>query len=287
MQSRKKYNPHRKVTRNKKAKVRATQISILGAFILVVLVSAISLWSEKPAALNYDTTVSELLKVEMPNDVREQWLVYEGFNVSFNADYHQPNYSSWVITPESVAGNVERKSSFRADDDVWGCPQLSDYKGSGYDRGHMAPAADMKWSEKAMSDSHFLTNVSPQNHTINSGRWNSLEQKCRNWVKADSTLVVICGPILSDYLTDTIGENIPVPKRFFKVVFSPYSQPPIATAFVVPNAPTDLGLEEMSMSVDAIEQITGFDFFAVLPDDIEAEVESKNSYRIFNIRTKK
>ncbi|MDE6207984.1 MAG: DNA/RNA non-specific endonuclease [Muribaculaceae bacterium] len=286
MTGQRKYSPNRRVSRNRKARKRAVQISIFGAIALALLVAVLRMSAEEPmSVVHEDDLLERLMKVDIPADVSEDWLTYEGFQVSFNPEYHQPNYSSWYITQERVNGSTERKSRFRNDPKVPGCATLDDYRNSGYDRGHMAPAADMKWSAKAMSDCHYLTNICPQNHKINGGCWNSFEQKCRNWTKRDSLIVVICGPVLSDILTEKVGE-VPVPKRFFKVAIAPYTVPPMATGMIVPNASTDLGLEEMTMTVDQVEEITGFDFFSALPDDIEAAVESRNSYRLMNIRRK-
>lgn len=134
-----------------------------------------------------------------------------------------------------------------------------------------------------MDDSHYLTNVVPQDHSINGGIWSSLEKMCRHWAVRDSALIIICGPILTDMNKRTIGEsNVVVPDRLFKVVFAPYTKPPRAIGFIFPNKPTEDGLEALSTSVDNIEAITGFDFFECLPDDIESEVESSTNYRVWN-----
>ncbi len=146
----------------------------------------------------------------------------------------------------------------------------------------MAPAGDMKWSAEAMADSHYLTNICPQDHSINGGRWSTLEKKCRQWAERDSSLIIICGPILTDQLDKAIGaQQVSVPERFFKVVLAPYTIPPRAIAFIFPNRPTSDGLESMVTSVDAVEAITGFDFFQCLPDDIEEEVEKMANYRVW------
>ena len=226
-----------------------------------------------------------LLNVELPDETPEIKLAYNGFDVSFNPSHHQPNYSAWELTAEKANGQLPRKSKFAPDNDVYGCATLEDYRNSGFDRGHMVPAGDMKWDINAMEDSHLLTNICPQDHALNGGRWASLENKCREWVQRDSLLVIICGPILSDRMPRTIGRSaISVPERFFKVIFAPYANPPRAIGFIMPNSAPQEGLESLAVSVDNVEEITGFDFFSCLPDDIESEVESQVNYRIWNRR---
>ena len=226
-----------------------------------------------------------LTEVDIPDDIPEIKLFYTGFTVSFNPSQHQPNYVVWELTAEKANGDEPRVSKFRADDNVLGCATLDDYRNSGFDRGHMAPAGDMKWDKQAMHDSHYLTNICPQDHALNGGRWGSLEAKCREWALKDSVLIIVCGPVLSDRMPRTIGESqIPVPERFFKVVLAPYAIPPRAIGFIMPNRVPEEGLETLAVSVDAVEEITGFDFFKCLPDDIENEIEAKANFRQWNIR---
>lgn len=258
-------------------------LSTIGAVLTAAafFFAAASFFMEAPPRVISETSRTEaLLKVNIPDDVPEQMRFYKGFTVSFNSAHHQPNYAVWEITREKTYGESPRKAKFRPDNDVYGCADLNDYRRSGYDRGHMAPAADMKWDDQAMSDSHLLTNICPQDHQINGGRWSTIEKLCRNWARRDSIVIVACGPVLSDYMPKAIGRSeVSVPERFFKVVLLPFTNPPMGVGFIVPNHPTDENLESMSRSIDEIEAITGFDFFSNLPDDIENNVESKNWYR--------
>lgn len=228
-----------------------------------------------------------LAEVDIPDDIPEIKLFYTGFTVSFNPARHQPNYCIWELTADKAKGTEKRISKFRQDFDVLGCATLDDYRNSGFDRGHMVPAGDMKWDKQAMLDSHYLTNICPQSHALNGGRWSSLENKCREWVARDSVLIIACGPVLSDRMPRTIGDSeIPVPERFFKVILAPYSIPPRAIGFIMPNDAPEDGLEAMAVSVDQVEEITGFDFFKCLPDDIENEVEAYANFRQWNSRKK-
>ena len=220
---------------------------------------------------------------ETPSIIKE----YEGFTVNFNPSHHIPNYVVWELTGEETNGTVPRSSKFMTDNDVYGCATTDDYRNSGYDRGHMAPAADMKWSRQAMTDSHYMTNICPQSHALNGGRWATLESKCREWAKRDSALVIVAGPVLTDELSRTIGKTgVSVPERFFKVILAPYANPPRAIGFIMPNEPPYDGIESMATSVDNIEAITGFDFFSALPDEVENHIESIANYRDWNRRNR-
>lgn len=254
------------------------------AAVIVVALAAFVRPEKGPSRELPDGTAAELMQVVLPAGTPEIKIEYTGFDVSFNPEHHQPNYAAWELTGTEADGELPRRSRFAADDNVAGCASLADYRNSGFDRGHMAPAADMKWSLQAMDDCHYLTNICPQDHGLNSGRWNSLEQACRRWAKRDSAIVVIAGPVLSDRMTRTIGNGVSVPKRFFKVIMAPYVNPPRAIAFVMPNSNTRDGLESMAMSVDQLEQITGFDFFSALPDSLENAIESSFNYHKWTSR---
>jgi len=220
-----------------------------------------------------------LEEVKMPDGVPQQIVRYPGFTVNFNARLHVPNYVVWELTAEECKGTEPRLNTFFHDKDVKGCATLNDYRKSGYTRGHMAPAADMKWSAEAMRASNNLTNVCPQMSIMNSGAWSTLEENCRAWALRDSAIVIITGPVLSDRMPLHIGKSrVAVPERFFKVVLAPYVKPPRGIGFVMPNGKVTGGVHSHAMSIDEVEEITGMDFFSALPDDIEEAVEKDNSY---------
>ena len=223
----------------------------------------------------------ELLKVGTDGTQAEQIVEYTGFTVSYNAEAHQPNYVAWELTGRETEGRESRDAKWDVDRSVCGTAELSDYRRSGFDRGHMTPAADVKWDAEAMRESHLLTNICPQDHKLNAGAWATLESNCRQWAVRDSAIIIICGPVLSDYMPRTIGpeeRKIPVPERFFKVVLSPYSVPPRGIGFLMNNGPVEGGVQASAVTIDMVEAVTGYDFFASLPDDIENEVEAQCAY---------
>ena len=153
-----------------------------------------------------------------------------------------------------------------------------DYANSGYDRGHMAPAADMKWSEQAMRESFYMTNMCPQLHSLNAGDWKDLEELARDWAQLYGNIYIACGPIVeADY--PTIGKNhlIAVPSAFYKVFLRQTRQGWTSIGFIMPNQAGNRPLMTYMLSVDEVEAQTGIDFFYNLPDSLEAQIESTYS----------
>lgn len=235
------------------------------------------------------TETSLLLNTVTEPSLPEQLISYPGMKVSFNSKMHVPNWVAWELTADEAIGDEPRYNKFYCDPDVEGCPETYDYNYSGYDRGHMAPAGDMKWSADAMRSSFSLANICPQAKSLNTGAWKRLEEKCRTWAQADSSVIIICGPILNDPIREFIGDTrVAVPKRFFKVILSPKADPIRAIGFIMSNDKVPGGMQAAAVSVDEVERITGHDFFSYLPDDIENDVESQCDFHLWStIKPKK
>ena len=198
------------------------------------------------------------------------------YTLSYNHDTKNPNWVAWTITSNHASGSVQRMDFM--DDEDMPAPKgyLSDYYNSGYDRGHMCPAGDNKWSEKAMADCFLITNMCPQNNNLNRGVWNSIEQQCRSWAKKYGKVYVVCGPVYLNQQHRKIGKNkVVVPEAFFKVVLR-MGKNPQAIGFICRNV-SQKGKKKTDFinSVDEVERITGYDFFSKLPDDIENKVEAR------------
>lgn len=222
-----------------------------------------------------DASALETAKVS--KGTPEELLRYKGFTVSFNPKTHQPNWVGWELLASEADGRHPRTQSFAQDPDVEGCATPQDYRYSGFDRGHMAPAGDMKWDVRAMDESFLMTNICPQAGDLNRGAWNKLEEKCRQRARRDSAIVIVCGPVFGKTgASMLIGPTgVAVPQGFFKVVLSPYADPPRAIGFLMPNGPVPGGMQKCAVSVDSVESVTGIDFFSALPDAVEKEVESQ------------
>lgn len=208
---------------------------------------------------------------------------YTGYRAAFNHKNKTSEYVAWELTDRETRGNIKRSDKFWKDPKVKGCPDKSDYKGSGFDRGHLCPAADMKWSEKAMNDCFSMVNMTPQAHALNGGAWATLEDKCRSWAQRDSALIIVAGPIYEKSDTQTIGEaRIRVPSAFYKVILAPYLHTPRAIGFIYPNMSSPGNMSAYAMSVDDVERYTGLDFFYNLPDSIEDAIEATFSFSDWN-----
>lgn len=215
--------------------------------------------------------------------VPERIINHEGYTLSFNKDTKCPNWVAWELTAEETQGTVARSQEFFADPDI--PPYLriepTEYRGSGYDRGHMCPAADMKWSVKAMRECFYMTNMCPQNHNLNGGAWEKLESACRRWAQQEGRIYIVCGPIYhKDRKKVTIGkeQQIRVPDAFFKVVLSVKPGQEKAIGFIYRNDESRQPMGEVCCSVDDVEELTGYDFFVNLDKDTEKRVEA--SYKL-------
>lgn len=268
----------------KKKKKKGNISTFLTVVIIVGIISYLAKELYAQDAAHAATPVDNIEYVIFPETMTNEPVHYTGFTVYFNRDTHLPNVTVYELTATEAAGTHPRKNDFFQDENVEGCPTLDDYKFSGFDRGHMVPAGDMKWDAQAMNDCFSLANMVPQNGALNSGAWNKLEQKVRNWAERDSAIVILTGPIIEpEDLQTTIGESgVVVPSSIYKIVLAPYASPMRAIAFVYPNKKAKGGLKEHVTTVDAIEDATGMDFFSTLPDDIESQIETTSDLNLWN-----
>lgn len=212
----------------------------------------------------------------MTDDRNEQRIHHTGYTVSYNSDWKIPNWVAYELIRDEVGGREKRTNEFKPDPLVRGqSADNADYTRSGYDRGHMAPAADMAWSEKVMEESFYFSNVCPQKPDLNRGDWKQLEEQLRSWAVLDSSVAIVCGPVVKNG-KQRIGKNkVLVPDAFFKVVLCPYTDPIKGIGFIFSNKqPRNQPLRSYAVSIDEVENQTGIDFFTGLPDSIEAVVEA-------------
>lgn len=228
-------------------------------------------------------TYGDLLDVRTNPALKEISRKYKGMDLSFNPQYHIPNWVAWELTADETSGEISRTNKFSADPEIPESAETWDYNYSGYDRGHMAPAGDMRWNREAMEQTFLMTNICPQVKSLNAGSWKNLEEKCRQWAQADSAIYIVCGPVIDGKPIEYIGDTrVYVPRRFFKVIISPYANPARGIGFIMPNGKVPGGMQACAVPIDSVESLTGHDFFASLPDDIEADVESKCDFHYWS-----
>ena len=234
------------------------------------------------------TRAGDIENLEIPVGPDDEIVVsHTGYTLSYCEEYEVPYWVAYSLTKEEVSTQVAtRDDNFREDPSVpTGSATLQDYKKSGYDRGHMAPAADFRWSEDAMNDTFYLSNMCPQKHAFNAGIWSDLESAVRSIAYADEEIYVVTGPVLTDGPYETIGENkVAVPKYYYKVILD-YTDPVIkAIGFILPAENSSEPLSYFAVTVDKVEEVTGIDFFPALPDDIEDVVEAECDASLWALR---
>lgn len=208
-------------------------------------------------------------------------LQHTGFVVSYNPPKCTPSWVAWELTSEETAGPISRKDYDYTTDpmlDVRYQVEKQEYANSGYDRGHMCPAGDMEWNSSAMRDCHYMSNICPQAPKLNQVYWERLESACRRWADIYGSIYIVCGPVFNGGMHATIGTNhaISVPDGFFKVVITLVEGEEKGIGFYYKNDDVYQTMESAAMSINQVEEMLGYNFFAELPDEVESRVESQN-----------
>lgn len=202
---------------------------------------------------------------------------HAAMTLSYNEAHEQADWVAHIILPDIATGRVSRTNDFRTDPKVsTGSAERDDYWDSGFDRGHLAPSADFRWSQQALSESYFYSNMNPQRPEFNRKKWSELEDWVRRYVTDfKEPLVVVTGGVLTDGLP-TIGENkVSVPKYIFKALLDPYGPDKKGIAFVMENKGHDYPVTSFAVSIDSVERLTGLDLFYLLDDADEARLETQ------------
>lgn len=204
----------------------------------------------------------------------EYVITHTAYSLSYNEPNEQANWVAYELTSEETNSTVERTDKFIIDSQVkTGTANDKDYAGSGYDRGHLAPAGDMGWSTTAMAESFYYSNMSPQDPGFNRGVWKRTEELVRTWATAYQSVYIVTGPVLTSGF-QTIGYNkVAVAKYFYKVILD-YNEPGIkGIGFIIPNTGSKESLLSFVVTIDSVEKITGIDFFPLLTDQQENLIE--------------
>jgi endonuclease G len=196
---------------------------------------------------------------------------HAAYSVEFNPEYRIAEWVNYEVTAAEIqGGRFDRTDDFRPDPSVPGSPTADDYRGSGFDRGHLAPAADMAYDAIAMSESFFMTNMTPQHPSLNRGRWKALETQVRSWAVEKDALCITAGPVIEPDL-ERLPSGVAVPRYFFKVVYDP-SPIPSAIGYLFPNASCPNPLSAYAVPIDRIEELTGLDLLPMVDDGLESRV---------------
>ena len=237
--------------------------------------------------------VSEEYKTEIPlildapDPETNTVISHMGYTVSYNSRHRIPNWVAYELLDSELYGDFSRGGKFGPDPAFKGRQAYDrDYSGSGWDRGHMAPSGDMKWSSQTMKECFYLTNICPQDHNLNSGDWNDLEKLVRKECRYYKRVWIACGPVIGRAVHGSIGENmVTVPDGFFKALLARRKDGTYtAIGFYFENKPGHRPLSEYAMSIDDLEKLAGMDFFYILPAEVQDEVERCYNLRDWRVR---
>jgi endonuclease G len=223
--------------------------------------------------------------------------------IGFDCDYKMASWVFHVLTPDVSFGNVTRTNDFRQDEQVTcGSAVESDYfiriekpdgtlgyDGFGFDRGHLAPSADFRWSATALSESYYYSNMSPQRPEFNRESWAELEGLLRRIVDQEKkTFYIITGPVLRDDLPKVPRSvnGLKIPELHYKIIVDVSEDQPRGMAFLMPNTKADQRLSNYVVSIDSVERLTGLNFFPLLSSEMEALIESKADFNAWQTQTK-
>lgn len=263
----------------------APGISITSILLLLAIMLAFSSCARRWAENHHR---EEVVKFCQPQLIQSDILLnHTAYTINYNPKTLVPNWVAYELTADETDGPWTRKGlNFMPDPNYDGIQaDHGDYKGSGYSRGHLAPAGDMKWDSIAMLESFYYTNCIPQDEALNNGKWNQLENKTRQWAKEYGRLFVVTGPVF--YQSDTLkigSHGVAVPHACFKALLAPTETNYTAIAFVMKNGEEKRSMKECAIPVDELEAIIGLDLFCNLPDIIDESIESIIVWDDWNIR---
>ncbi|MFL1011766.1 DNA/RNA non-specific endonuclease [Flavisericum labens] len=227
-------------------------------------------------------TKTETKAYFLPTSTTGQIVHHDGYSLSYNEEYEQAEWVAYELKKSHLSSTNFKRPYFEIDQAVktdaahWG-----NYKNSGYDRGHLCPAGDRRYSKEAYDETFLTSNISPQEHEFNSGVWNKLEQKVRYWARKYDGVFVVTGGVLKGQL-NTIGEeDVAVPRQFYKIVLDYNNGAAKMIGFLLPHKQSNQPLYKFVVPADSIEAVTDIDFFPRLDDALENKLEAYSDYKLW------
>ncbi|MEC3964962.1 DNA/RNA non-specific endonuclease [Flagellimonas halotolerans] len=198
------------------------------------------------------------------------------YTLSYSEPHEQAEWVAYTLKREHLTYEDRERPYFIEDPKVkTKSADWWNYRGSGYDRGHLLPAGDRRFSEQAYNETFYTSNISPQNKYFNAGIWNRLEQKVRYWCKKYGDLIVVTGGVLENGLEEIGSEDIDVPNSFYKIVLKGNGGGAQVLAFLIPAEESQEPLQNFVVPVDEIEEKTGIDFFQNQPENWQSAMEAR------------
>jgi len=216
----------------------------------------------------------------LPSSTTGQIVHHKNYSLSYNETHEQAEWVAYELKKSHLSSTNFKRPYFEIDKAVKsGAAHWRNYKQSGYDRGHLCPAGDRRFSKEAHDETFLTSNISPQEHQFNAGIWNTLEQKVRYWARKYDGVFVVTGGVLKGNMKTIGDEDVSVPNQFYKVLIDYNSGSTKMIAFLMPHKDSNQPLYKFVVSVDEIEELTGIDFFSELDNSIENKLEASSSYK--------
>ena len=217
-----------------------------------------------------------------PNSTTDQIIYHTYYFLSYSEEDEQAEWVAYKLTSENIDGDISRTDNFRADNNIkTGSAQKSDYYKSGYDRGHLAPAGSMKINYKSMSESFFMSNMSPQKPGFNRGIWKKLEAKVRSFTEINDSVFVVSGPILDNPLGSIGGNEVTIPRAYYKTLLGYKNGKAKGIAFIMPHESSSNDISYFAVSIDSVEEITNIDFYQKIDKKIQDEFEKNDDMTLW------
>lgn len=259
---------------------RSLRLIVLVAFLLVLF---IFLWPQLESAfISAGDDVAEVSnegRYFLPQEEQYPVIHKHHYSLAYAEEHEQAAWVAYQLTIEQLnaRNKVKRADYFKDDIKIaTGSAQFADYKGSGYTKGHLVPAADRNFSIEAMEETFLMSNMSPQTYHCNGGIWRELEEQTRDWARKNRALYIVSGPVLKRGLKKIGRNRVSVPEQYFKALLDLEGPEQKALAFVIPNVKSDRPLKEYARSIDELEEMIGRDlFYELMPNDLEDEIESQ------------
>ena len=221
----------------------------------------------------------------LPKSTTGAVVAHDHFTLSYHERYEQAEWVAYTLKREHLTYDDRERPYFIEDPKVrTKSADWRNYRGSGYDRGHLCPAGDRRFSEYAYNQTFYTSNISPQRKDFNAGIWNRLEMQVRSWCKQYGTLQVVVGGVLESGLQEIGDEDVAVPERYYKIISRGESDELEVIAFMMPHYESQRPLQDFVVTIDQVEEATGIDFFSELPDSIENKIEAQAKTRSWRFR---
>ncbi|WP_296317850.1 DNA/RNA non-specific endonuclease [Winogradskyella sp. UBA3174] len=216
----------------------------------------------------------------LPTSTTNQIVHHQNYSLSYSEPYEQAEWVAYELKASHLSSRNHKRPYFEIDKAVkTKAAHWRNYKKSGYDRGHLCPAGDRRFTKDAYNETFLTSNISPQEHQFNAGVWSRLEHKVRYWAKKNDGVFVVTGGVLKKALKTIGDEDVAVPNQFYKVILDNTKGNIKVLAFLMDHKDSDLPLYEFVVSVDEVEDLTGINFFPELQDNIENKLEASSSYK--------